>query len=493
MNARWSLGVLVVAAGLPALHAEAPVETGLQAEVLIKLPTRLDWEFATATLLSGVPPGARRLPPSYHSTLQRYQLYIPPAYQVNRPWPMVVFVSPGDDPLGWPAWQKVCQDRAVFFCAAYGGGNNCNPVRRVRLVLDMLDDVRRKYRIDPSRTYLVGFGGGGRVACTLAYALPEYFGGVAALSGGSVPAGLDYLRHRTRERLSVAVVTGEGDFERRESEQYLAPLLRDLDVRSRLWVVPQIGHELPPAAVLAEVHAWLENDLSRRLEDVRRHPGLAVAPDEVPLRSEQAGRLLAAARDDLRDPDRVWQGAALLEGVVARWEGTEAAVRAQVVLHTLRADARQGALLRRQRAAEEGQKLAAQAKALERFGQPRAARQTWDLLAQAQPETAEGGRAAAESRRLAALLAAAPYLGLVFEGETTVVKTVAPRGPAARAGLRRGDQVVKLGDAATASPEDVRSALRSRKPGDWLAIEVRRGADMLNLPVEVGMPPAEKE
>ena len=43
MNARWSLGVLVVAAGLPALHAEAPVETGLQAEVLIKLPTRLDW------------------------------------------------------------------------------------------------------------------------------------------------------------------------------------------------------------------------------------------------------------------------------------------------------------------------------------------------------------------------------------------------------------------------------------------------------------------
>ena len=97
-----------------------------------------------------------------------------------------------------------------------------------------------------------------------------------------------------------------------------------------------------------------------------------------------------------------------------------------------------------------------------------------------------------EARRLSVLLTATPYLGLVFERDSTMVRSVVSGGPAARAGLRRGDQLVKLGDAPTISPAEVRAALRQRKPGDWLAVEVRRSGDVINLPVEIGTLPADK-
>jgi predicted esterase len=494
MNAWNVLGGWLLLCGAAADRPAAPAPSGFLPEMPVKWPTRLDWEFAAATLLPDAPRSAFRLPPDYELSRQRYQLFVPPAYRASRPWPLIVFVSPGDDPLGWRAWQKLCEDRDVFFCAAYGAGNNCAPVRRVRLVLDVLDDVRRRYRIDPARTYLAGFAGGGRLACALAFALPEYFGGVVGLCGGVPPHGLDYLRQRVRDRLAVALATGAEDFDRRETEVYLAPLLADLGVHSRLWVVPRMGHELPPPAVLAEVYQWLEADLPRRLQDARDRPDLAVAAEEVPLRSVQAERVLAAAEADCRELQHIYRGAAMLLGIVARWEKTDAADRARELLREVRDDARRLEQLRRAGGAEERQVLAAQARALDRFGQAQLAREAWETLARNHPGTPEGTHAAAEARRLAALLAATPYLGVVFEGETTAVRAVVPRGPAARAGLRAGDRLVKLGDAPTASLADVRAALQGRKPGDRLTLEVRRGGEAMLLPVEVGTPPPpEKE
>jgi predicted esterase len=494
MNGRAVVGMVVLAAWATLARADEEPTTGFLPEVAVKLPTRLDWQFVAAALVPVPPRGPVRMPADYESARQRYQLYVPPGYKPTRPWPLILFLSPGDDPMGWPSWQKLCEEHEVFFCAAYGAGNNCPAARRAHLVLDVLDDVRRHYRIDPTRTYLAGFDGGARLACTLAFCLTEYVGGVVAIGGGSVPQGLDYLRHRAGDRLSVAVVTGADDLERRHSEVYLYPLLSDLGVRSRLWVVPKAGHEVAPPAVLGEVHDWLETDLPRRLRDVREHPALAVAPDEVLLRSVQAERIVAAAEAELRYSQHVYRGAALLQGVVARWDSTDAADRAREMLKAIDDDPRQRERLHRQRAGEEQRTLAAQARALQRLGETRAARQTWEQLARTHAGTPQAEHAAAEARRLTDLLAGRPFLGLQFEGATTVVREVVPHGPAARAGLRRGDQLVKLDGAATASPGDVRAALSGRKPGDKLTLQVRRGGESLELPVEVGAhPPAEKD
>jgi hypothetical protein len=472
------------------LAAAEPPASGFLPEVSVRLPTRLDWEFVAGS----ISPEETRLPADYESARQRYQLFVPPGYKRNRAWPLVVFLSPGDAPLGWHSWQKVCEDNDVFFCCAYGAGNNVPPGRRIRIVLDMVDDVRRRYHISPEETYLAGFGGGARLACTLAFSLPEYFGGVAAICGGSPPHGLDYLRHRARDRLSVAVVTGADDPDRRECGVYLAPLLEDLEVRTRLWSVPKMGHEMPPADVLGEVYTWLETDLLRRRQDVKDRPGLAVGADEVPTRKVQAERMLAAGRADILQPDRVYLGVALLLGVVARWDKTDAADQARELLRGVRDEPRRLERLAAQGGSEERKVLAAHARALDRFGQSQAALETWELLAKSHPGTPEAAKAAEEIRRLGALVTSSPYLGLQFEGETTVVHTVVPRGPAARAGVRRGDQVLKVGQTATVSLADLRSALRAVKPGDKLELEVRRAAESVNLTVEVGTPPPpEKE
>jgi dienelactone hydrolase len=478
------IGPLVAAAG-PA--AAAAPETGFREEVRVAAPTRLDWKFVA----SAFGPEAAKLPAGYDSRRQRYQLFVPHGYDAARAWPLVVFISPGDDPLGWPSWREPCERAGLLFCAAYGGGNSCPPGQRTRLVLDVLDDVRRHYRIDPDQTYLTGFSGGGRMACTIAFHLPEYFGGVAPVCGTNPLPSQDYLRHRVRDRLSVAFITGADDFNRKENEDYMAPLCHDLGVRTKLGVVPRMGHALPPADVLAGVASWLAEDLPRRRADARAHPGLAAVPDDVPTPDRQAARQVEAAEAELKKAGHAWRAVALLRGVVQRWGDTDAADRARRLLKDIQADAGLARALAREGGEDERQTLTAQAKALERFGDLRRARKAWEMLARAEPDTLEGDRAAAAARRLAAALAATPYLGVAFADDTLVAEVVRG-GPADRAGLEAGDRLAKLGGQEVSSLRQVREVLAKHRPGDKLEAVVERGGKARTLTVELGSPPADE-
>jgi hypothetical protein len=456
--------------------------------VPVRQPTRLDWEFAAGTF----GPDAARLPAEYHSPEQTYQLFVPPAYKPGRPAGLVLFVSPGDEPLGWSAWQKVCGDRDLFFAAPYGAGGSAAPGRRVRILLDVLDDVRRRYSIDPAHTYAAGFDNGAAVACAIAFALPEHFGGVIAISGGAAPFRLDYLRHRAQDRLSVAVVTGADDSHRGEVEKAFYPLLKDLGIRSRLWVVPHLGHALPPTATVAEVQGWLASGIPRLLDDARDHPGLVVAPEETLTKRAAAEKMLAEAEAELRKPEQTYRAAALLLGVVSRWESTDAAERARKLLEDIHNNPERRRRLAEQAGPEERRTLLARARSLDRIGDAEAAQQAWAQLAKAHPGTPEGAVATAEARRLAAIAAATPFLGVQFVGQTTVVQSVLPHGPADHAGLRRGDRVLKMGATATASLAELREALKRVRPGDKVEFEVQRDGRPMTLTLEVATPP-EKE
>jgi hypothetical protein len=483
------LFAVVLLAGMPAPVSSQDVpESDFRAEVAVTRTTRLDWEFVATQFGKD----AARLPHFYLSSRQRYQLYVPPAYKPGTAWPLFVFLSPGDDPLGWRFWQKLCDDKDIFFCAAYGAGNHTPPGQHVRVILDVLDDVRRRYPIDPERTYLAGFSGGDRLACTIAFALPEFFGGVLALGAANPPHHLDYLRHVAEDRLSVALVTGETDSNRRESELLWAPLFQETGIRSRLWVVPKLGHEMPPEAVLSAVYTWLEEDLPRRRHEAKVRLGQAASPDEFLTDHDRAERLLQTARIEMSHPDRVYRAAAKLAGLLARWGDTDAADKARALLKELRTDPVSRQRLTEQSAADERRLLGARAKALQNFGRIREARDAWQRLAKSQADQPAGIRAAEEVKRLDALLAASPFLGIHFEGQTTAVRAVVRRGPADRAGVRAGDHIVKMGDTATPSVTEARHALKGRKPGDKLAIQIQRDGKTVTLTVEVGKLPADE-
>lgn len=486
---------ILLCLGQPAAHvlsaAPPPAATGFQPEVHVQAVTRLDWEFAVADFGKD----AARLPAGYDSRQQRYQLFVPKTYDPAKPWPLVVFISPGDDPLGWRFWQKPCEEAGVLFCAPYGAGNNCPLGQRTRIVLDMLDDVRRRYRIDPDQTVITGFSGGGRMACTIGFALPEYFGGVLPVCGTNPPNRHDYLRHRALDRLSVAFVTGANDFNRKENEDFMAPWLQEVGVRTRLWVVPKLGHGVPGPDVLAEVQRWIADDLARRRADAKARPGLAASPDDVPTSARQAARALETAEAELRIPERTWRGVSLLRGVGARWGGTEAADRARKLLEEIQANPKRAALVAEQGGKEERLTLSAQARALERFGEQRRALQAWQTLARQHADSEEGKLAAAAVERLKKALAAAPFVGIAFTGAGTTVGKVVLGGPADHAGVMTGDRIVRVGSSKVSSLQDFRQAVQGQKPGDKLTLEVERAGKPVTLTVEIGStpPPDEKE
>jgi predicted esterase len=467
--------------------AGAAPPTGYQEKVQISAPTRLDWKFAASAFGAD----AAKVPSDYDSRRQHYQLFVPRDYDPAKQWPLVVFVSPGDDPLGWRHWQKTCEKAGALFCAPYAAGNSCPVGQRTRIVLDMLDDVRRAYKIDPDQTYLTGLSGGGRMACTIAFALTEYFGGVAPVCGTNPLPQLDALRHRVHDRLSVAFVTGETDFNRKENEAYMTPLFADLGIRSKLWVVPKMGHAMPPSDVLGEVYDWLAADLKHRREDVKAHPGLAVPEGDPPAPEKAAARQEEEAEAELKAPGRVWRGVSLLRAVVERWPNTDAADTARRRLKEVVGDEAKARAIQEEGGKDERDYLTAQAKALERFGDTRRAMQAWQALAKGQPDTPEGKKAAEEAKRLRAEVAATPYLGVGFGPNGLLVTEVVRRGPADKAGLTPGDKLLKLGGVKVATQEQMRAVLGKHKPGDKLDLEVERAGKVLMLSAEVGSPPAE--
>jgi len=266
----------------------------------------------------------------------------------------------------------------------------------------------------------------------------------------------------------------------------MAPLFTELGIRSKLWLVPRIGHALPPGEVLVDVYSWLADGLKQRRDDAKAHPRLALPADEVLTPEKVAARHVEEAEADLKKVGRTWRGVALLRAVVERWPDTDAGDKARQLLKDVAIDPAKAQAILEEGGKDERELLTAQAGALEHFGDNRAALKAWQLLAKAQPETPAGKKAAEEAKRLRASLAATPYLGVGFVPNSTMVTDVERRGPADKAGLKSGDKLVKLGGTKVTTDEQVRKALTKYKPGDKLDIEVERGGKVTTLSVEVG-------
>lgn len=314
---------------LATFAAAADVRPGHNPQVAVAAPTRLDWIFAIANQSPANPPAA--LLPNYDSTQQKYELYVPPNVDPKRPAPLVLFIPAGPNPAGLANFRAVCDAAGMLFASPFAAGNNTPPPVRARIVLDVLDDVRKRFTIDADRTYLGGFSGGARVACNIAFALPEYFGGVIPVCAAESLRDEPWLRHRVIDRLSAALITGETDFNRSELERFRGPLLTDVGVRTKVWTVPRMGHGIPSAVELTAALKWLEEGLPERRRQAVQWPVMRLST-EPPTRAAWSAALLAEAKKRIQTPATLYAGLSQLQGIATRWNDLPAAAEATRIL-----------------------------------------------------------------------------------------------------------------------------------------------------------------
>ncbi len=320
------IGGLLVALSTSASAAEVPV--GHLAEKSVTAATRLDWVYALANQSPAQPPA--HLLDDYDSTKQSYELFVPERYSPDKSWPVVLFVSPGNRGTGFQQWQQVCRREQIIFASPHAAGNNTPMPRRIRIVMDVLDDLRRRYNVDPDRTYVGGFSGGGRVACSIAFALPEYFGGVLPVCAGGELREESSLRRRVVDRLSVAQLTGESDFNRGECERLHQTELSGVGVRCQTWVAPKTGHAIPNADLFAEAFEWLEAGLPDRRRLAKRWPASSLK--EAISREDWATLLLKEGQQRLQHPDTFHSGLMQIKSVYVRWNDLPTAKQAIEIL-----------------------------------------------------------------------------------------------------------------------------------------------------------------
>jgi S1-C subfamily serine protease len=86
-----------------------------------------------------------------------------------------------------------------------------------------------------------------------------------------------------------------------------------------------------------------------------------------------------------------------------------------------------------------------------------------------------------------------PNAGInVTEDKGVLVTRVVPRSPAATAGIRAGDVIIRMDGTNIASADLVQQLVETRAVGDRLQVEIRRNGQGLTIPVQTGdFPPQE--
>jgi len=327
LNLLASFLLLAATIGSSAVSAEI---VGHQPDVKVKAPTRIDWVFAVSNQSPAAPP-ANWLA-DYDSTAQSYERYVPQSLKPNESPGLILFISPSDRATGLAAFRSICDSQRLIFASPHAAGNNVDTRQRIRTVLDVLDQLRRDFPIDPDRTYIGGFSGGGRIACAIGFSLPEYFGGVIPVCAAGDLREEPWLRQRARERLSVAHLTGESDFNRGEVERFRGPMLAEVGVRSKVWVAPRTGHAIPTTPDVKEALEWLEQALPQRRQLADQFPASRLGSQDAPTREQSAQRLLAEGELRLKKPATRYSGLMQVKGVLERWPDLKTAQKAQSIL-----------------------------------------------------------------------------------------------------------------------------------------------------------------
>ena len=320
MKRVWLL-VLVLSALAPNLVFSQGV---FVKKLRVRQESELDWEYAAAR--TSIESASTERMDKYSSVKQLYDFFGPPRAP-SRDLPLILFISPGNVPLEWKQFAPTCRKHGVLFAGVRNAGNvQLFPVR-IRAAVDVLDDVRRRYRVDPDRTYVAGFSGGATVASRLALSLPECFAGLFCIGQRIFPPRNDALIDRSSERVHIAALCGANELVGPEVEHVDQQVCRAYGFHCRCFVSRRTGHRMPKAGVIEAAFNWLEQGVDERKALAQKYPATRLAAKQPYDATSWRNSLLEEADARLAAKDYT-SADALLQWIQSRWPDSQAARQA---------------------------------------------------------------------------------------------------------------------------------------------------------------------
>ncbi len=188
-----------------------------------------------------------------------FDVFAPKTYHPSRPAGLMVFVSPTPTGKIPNRWKRIIIDRNLIWVSVNKSGNNISLYRRMIEASVSPAFMAKTYKIDPSRIYIAGFSGGGRISSLTATFYPQLFNGAIYMSGvdpwGVNPPALMPLIKNNR----FVFVTGSNDFNLHETREVFHAYEEAGIEQIKLMVINNLAHDLPGAEKLDEAVAFLDS------------------------------------------------------------------------------------------------------------------------------------------------------------------------------------------------------------------------------------------
>jgi|GEM_PF-2908444 len=180
-----------------------------------------------------------------------YALYLPNSFREDRPMPVLFGFSPGGSGREPVELFAAAAESFGFILVGSNDARNGSMEPILQAQAALWKDVHERFKVDPQRSYSVGFSGGARMALRLAKDHIGDFAGVisfGAFGSGEAPARMGHV--------GFVLACGEEDFNHWELLQGAASL------RSKSWKVMEDrypkGHLWAPEELCTESLAFLQ-------------------------------------------------------------------------------------------------------------------------------------------------------------------------------------------------------------------------------------------
>ncbi len=147
------------------------------------------------------------------NTLQPYRIFVPEEYDATKPISLVIALHGmgGDEDSMFDQYNQTLKREAArrgFLVACPKGRSIASMYRgsAEKDVLDVLADVRRDYKVDATRIYMMGHSMGGFGTWSIAANYPAIFAALGPFAGGGSPASMEKIKH-----IPQFVVHGDND------------------------------------------------------------------------------------------------------------------------------------------------------------------------------------------------------------------------------------------------------------------------------------------